>query len=219
MENDEVIDHQDVEQEQVDVSQEVDNLIDDMQQDVAEDQSGESEQQSKQVPLEALQKERRKRQEAEMNAAYQYQQLQQLQQQYQAPVEEDDDRKYQAATQEELDQKQRQTLQLIEEKIWTAANPEKRKRVDEELKTFLEQRPHLRVAINSCENRYKEAFELMDALTPKQQQQLRQQPVKREAPNSPASVPKAVAMNAAVNVMSMSDKEFSEWRNSQRSRR
>jgi hypothetical protein len=68
-------------------------------------------------------------------------------------------------------------------------------------------------------NRWEEAWELMSALTPKQQQQLKTNPVKRDAPGAPTGVPKAAAINQAVDVMSMSDAEFSTWRQSQRKRR
>ena len=212
---DEVIEHQ---EQEID-TQEVENVVDDMQQDVAEDQEQESEFQGKQVPLEALQKERRKRQEAEMNASYQYQQVQNLQQQ-QAPKEpEDDSYKYQSATQEEVQQSQQETLRIIEEKLWVKANPEKKQRVDNDLGNFLKQRPNLTTAISSADNRYEEAYTLMDALSPRQQQQLRSPQARKEAPNSPASIPKAVSMNATVDIMSMNDKEFREWRSAKQVRR
>ncbi len=84
----------------------------------------------------------------------------------------------------------------------------------------MKQRPNLASAIDQATNRYEEAYTLMEALTPKQQQQLKQstQP-KKEAPNAPGGVPKAAAMNEAVDIMSMSDAEFSTWRQSKKKRR
>ena len=83
---------------------------------------------------------------------------------------------------------------------------------------FLKQRPHLAAAIDLAPNRYEEAFELMDKLSPKQKQTLREAPPKpkKEAPNAPGSVPKAAALNEAVDYMKMSDAEFNAWRQEKR---
>jgi hypothetical protein len=116
-------------------------------------------------------------------------------------------------------------LRVVEEKLWIKANPEKYERVNEFLPKFLKQRPNLASAINLAANRYEEAYELMDKLSPKQEQQIRrassQTPpqIKKEAPNSPGSIPKGAALDAAVDVMTMSDKEFAEWRQSKKQRR
>lgn len=59
----------------------------------------------------------------------------------------------------------------------------------------------------------------MEAFNPKFKPQVKEQAPKKVAPNAPASVPKAAALNEAVDVMKMSDAEFSEWRKSQKRRR
>jgi hypothetical protein len=62
----------------------------------------------------------------------------------------------------------------------------------------------------------------MNALTPKQQEKLKKDSapiIKKEAPNAPGGVPKSTAMNQSVDVMSMSDSEFSAWRQSQKRRK
>ncbi len=60
----------------------------------------------------------------------------------------------------------------------------------------------------------------MEALSPKEQQNIRKPAVpKKEAPNAPTGVPKSASLNQAVDVMNMSDSEFSAWRVSQKKRR
>jgi hypothetical protein len=194
-------------------------VIDQMQQDVAEEAPAQAkEHEEKVVPLSALQKMRKRAQEAELKAQW-LEQQQQRYQQPQAPVEEDTS-KYESATREDLSRAQEESIRVIEERLWIKQNPEKFEKVNEYLPQFLKQRPNLASAINSASNRYEEAYELMDKLTPKQQQQIK--PIstpKKEAPNAPGGVPKAAALNQAVDVMSMSDSEFNAWRQAQKKRR
>ncbi len=192
-------------------------VVESMQQDVAETPQPEvKEQEEKRVPLSALQKERKKRQELEMQIEWERQQRSQAQQ---LPKEEEDTSKYESATKEDLNRSQQEAVRIIEEKIWIKNNPEKFERVNDHLPEFLKQRPNLSYAINSASNRYEEAYTLMEALTPKQQQQLKATPPKKEAPGSPASVPKGAALNQVVDLMAMTDQEFSAWRHSQKRRR
>ena len=209
MENDEFIDHQENDVE-------VENVIEDMDRDHSNEDQEPVESNERTVPLSALQKERKKRQEAEMNASWQQQQLMRMQQTHQEP--EDDSSKYESVTREENAKSQQETVRIIEEKMWIKANPEKYEKLNQYLPEFLKQRPNLASAIDSASNRYEEAYTLMDALTPKQQQKLRTPEPKKNSPNSPSGVPKTVAMNNAVDVMTMNDKEFNEWRNAKRRR-
>jgi hypothetical protein len=55
----------------------------------------------------------------------------------------------------------------------------------------------------------------MEAFTPKAAARL---PERREAPGAPTSVPKAASANKVMDVMSMTDKEYLEWRNTKRRR-
>jgi len=168
-----------------------------------------------QVPLSALQKERRRRQELEQELNWE----RKRQMAQQAPVEEDNSR-YESATKEDLSKTQRESIRIIEEKMWIKANPEKFEKINEHLTEFLKQRPNLTGAIESASNRYEEAYTLMEALTPKQQKQLKTvAPPKKDAPNAPSSMPKATAMNQAVDFGSMSDEEFGKWKRSQIKRR
>jgi len=170
----------------------------------------------KQVPLSALQKERKKRQELELELEWERKRGAQATQQ---PQQEEDNSKYESATREDLGRAQQESIRIIEEKMWIKQNPEKYEKLNEYLPNFLKQRPNLAHAINTASNRYEEAYTLMDALTPKQQAQLKVAPVKKEAPNSPAGIPKSASLNQAVDVMTMSDTEFSAWRKSQKKRR
>lgn len=184
-----------------------------MQQDVAHEPPIEKEPEETKVPLAALQKERKKRQELEMQIEWERQQRANAQ----VPQEEDNNR-YESATKEDLGKVQQEAVRIVEEKIWVKNNPEKFEKINENLAEFLKQRPHLAYAINMSTNRYEEAWALMDALTPKQQQQLKTTSVKKDAPNAPTSVPKAAALNQTVDVMNMSDQEFMAWRKVQKRR-
>jgi hypothetical protein len=212
MSTDEIIDHQEPQVQQDVVPQvEAENVQQETQEAPMESQE------KKEVPLSAVLKERDKRKEAEMNAAYYQQQLEQLQR----PQEpEDDSYKYESVTKEELSRSQAEIVRAVDEKQWERENPEKYKEVISNLPKFLKQRPNLKLAIESASNRYEEAYTLMEALSPKQKQQLKapQQP-KREAPNSPTGVPKAAVLNDAVDVMNMSDDDYLQWRKSKKTRR
>ena len=171
------------------------------------------EQRETQVPLSALQKERRKRQEME-------QELHFLKSQSYAPPppQVEDTSRYESATREDLSRSQAEAVRIVEEKLWIRQNPEKYEKVNEYLPEFLKQRPNLCAAIGTASNRYEEAYILMEALTPKQQQQLKKDVVKKEAPNAPTSIPKAASLNHSVDVMNMSDSDFNAWRKQQKRR-
>lgn len=163
------------------------------------------------VPLFALQKERKKRQELEYEN-------QLLKEQFKSSVPKEDDSQYESVTRADLKQYSLEIERAIEEKSWIKNNPEKAQKVDSNLEEFLRQKPHLAKALKYSPNRYEEAWELMSALTPKQQQQLKPATQKREPPGSPNNAPKAAAMNQAVDVMSMSDSEYLSWRKAQKRR-
>lgn len=169
------------------------------------------------IPLSVAQKLREQKRELELELQWERQRNAQVQQQAQKPVEEDNSR-YESATREEVARSQNETIRAVEERLWIKANQEKFEYINEHLPKFLKQRPNLTTAIELAPNRYEEAFELMDKLTPKQKQQLVKptQSVKKDAPNSPSAVPKAAALNEAIDVMSMSDSEFMKWKQSKK---
>jgi CRISPR/Cas system CSM-associated protein Csm2 small subunit len=165
------------------------------------------------VPLSALQKERRKRQEIE-------QELRTLREERVSKPSEPDDAQYEAATKADLGKARQQIIRDVQENTWIKENPERANEVNEKLAEFLKQRPNLAAAIEGATNRYEEAWELMDKLTPKQKSALKTATVtKKDTPGSPGSVPKAAALNQAVDVMSMTDAEFEAYRTSKRQRR
>lgn len=171
------------------------------------------------IPLSALQKVREKKKELELELQFEKQRNAQLTQAAQKPAE-DDNSRFESATREDLKMSQGEIIRVVEERTWIKNNAEKFEYVDQNLKNFLQQRPNLTSAIRDSANRYEEAYTLMTALSPKQQQQFTK-PVtqKKEAPNSPSSVPKAAAMNESIDLMNMNDKEFADWRASKRKRR
>lgn len=195
------------EQFEAEVEEQIDDVVDDVFQEQPEEPV-------KQVPLSALQKERKKRQELE------YELNQERQQRQQQQREPEEDRSYESATRGDLQNAQNEAVRIIEERIWIKNNPELFEMVKENLPKFLNQRPNLASAINGATNRYEEAYTLMEALSPKQKAALQQkQQVKREAPGSPSSIPKSTAMNQAIDVMTLSDSEYQKWRQDQKRRR
>lgn len=195
----------------------IDTAVDQAIEQSAEDQPAPVQEapQEERVPLSALQKERRKRQEMEQELRWHKEQMMASRQ----PAPEPDETLYEAATKEDLGKAEQKIVRSVEERTWIRQNPEKISDINEKLAEFLKQRPHLASAIENAPNRYEEAWELMDKLTPKQKAALRPAPPKRDAPGNPAGIPKAAAMNQSLDVMTMSDSEFNAWRNSQRKRR
>jgi len=208
---------------EVDTEPQVEEPVEEVSQgDVSEQPEQSTEEQR--VPVSAVQKERRRRQEADAQRQRAEIELQYLKEQYaqQNAPQEEDDSNYETTTRGELKQTVEQTkLQIareIREENWMNNNPEKFEYVKENLVEFLKQRPNLTSAVKDAPNRYQEAFLLMNALTEKQKQELKPQVPKKQAPGSPSSIPKAAAMNQAVDVMSMSDSEYRQWRASKRRR-
>ena len=174
------------------------------------------------IPLSVAQKLREKKKELELELQWERQERQRLlqaQTAQQKPVEEDNSR-YESATREDLSRSQEEAIRAIEERMWIRQNPEKYEMITDQLPQFLKQRPNLASAINLAANRYEEAYTLMNALTPKQKQQLAKETTpKKEAPNAPGGVPKRAALNQVEDVMGMSDSEFAAWRSSKKRRR
>jgi len=177
------------------------------------------------IPLAVAQKLREKKRELELELQWEKQERLRLQQQSSAPAKptEPDNSRYESATREDLTNSRDEIVRIVEEKSWIKNNPEKYEMVNQYLPQFLKQRPNLAGAIQQASNRYEEAYTLMDALSPKQQKQLTKAATpsiqKKEAPNAPGGVPKAAALNQAVDVMTMNDSEYQAWRTAQKKRR
>ncbi len=162
------------------------------------------------VPLHVVQKERKKRQESDQRVKF-------LEEQQAKAAEPEDDSRYESATKEDLGNSENAVIRKVEERIWARENPERYRKINEDLPAFLKLRPNLAPAIESATNRYEEAWELMTKLSPKQQQ-VAQQP-KQDGPGSPSGVPKAAALSESVDLMQMSDEDFNTWRQEKRGRR
>lgn len=206
---------------QVEPEQPIDQIVETAQEEQAEvneaSEPVEQEEPAKKtmIPLTVAQKLREQKRELELEL--QWERQRNAQQAARQPVEEDNSR-YESATREELSKSQNETIRAVEERLWIKGNPEKFEYINEHLPKFLKQRPNLTSAIDLAPNRYEEAYELMDKLTPKQKQALvKPTPApKRQAPNAPGGVPKAAALNESVDVMSMSDSEFRAWKQSKK---
>jgi chromosome segregation ATPase len=200
--------------------EQIDQVLETVEQDQesVDNEITEETQSQKHVPLSALQKERKKRQELEEELKWE-RRAKELQMKQSAPPPVDDSAKYESATREDLFKSQQEAIRAIEEKLWIKNNPEKYERVNDYLPEFLKQRPNLGSAIGAASNRYEEAYTLMEALTPRQQTQLKQTAPKKAAPNAPTGVPKSAALNESVDVMTMSDADFNKWRQAQKRRR
>lgn len=184
-----------------------------------ENERGEAQPKKTMIPLSVAQKLREQKRELELELQWERQRNAQQAAANQKPPEEDNSR-FESATREDLIRAQEESIRAFEERQWIKTNPDKYERVNQDLPQFLKQRPNLASAINQASNRYEEAYTLMNALTPKQQQQLVKTALpKKEAPNAPGGVPKAAALNEAVDVMSMNDTEFAAWRASRKKRR
>jgi len=168
------------------------------------------------VPLSALQKERKKRQEVEQELRWHKEQMMQAKA---APDPDPDESLYETVTKEDLGKFKQQIVRDVAESAWIKANPDKAADINEKLTEFLKQRPNLASAIEAAPNRYEEAWDLMDKLSPRQKLTLKNAPAKKDAPGSPAAVPKAANINQAVDLSQMTDAEFNAWRQSQRKRR
>lgn len=176
------------------------------------------------IPLSVAQKLREKNREVELELQWEKQERLRLQEQVTSSAQPkiEDNSRYESATREDLSKSQQEIVRIVEEKQWIKNNPEKYEIVNEFLPKFLKQRPNLTSAINQATNRYEEAYTLIDALSPKQQKQLSKVEnltAKKEAPNAPGGVPKAAALNQAVDIMKMNDTEYRAWRNSQKKSR
>lgn len=216
--NEEAVEPQEIEP----MDQMVEDALQDHHDEQLEEESGEKvSNEPKMIPLHVAQKLREKKRELELELQFEKQERQRLmalQSQPQAPKEEEEDNsRYESATKADLRSSQDEAVRIIEERLWIKQNPEKYDLVSEHLPKLLKQRPNLASAIDQASNRYEEAYFLMSALTPKQQQQIKKEPVpKKEAPNAPGSVPKAAVLNDAVDLMNMSDQEFAAWRASKK---
>lgn len=195
---------------------------------------------SRQVPLEALEAERRKRQEAEKrNAiledyALRYQQLaEQTSKPKQAEVDEaapDDDDLVNMKKLREVEKKLSKGLTRedltalkrdVSEETFKRANPEAVKQINANLKEILERKPWLAQSIESADNRYERAWEIVQDFGAKPPSPREAQAVSdakkivenSKKPGSPVAVAKSANLNNVDYLRSIAGtQEFRDYR-------
>lgn len=174
-------------------------------------------QEEKNVPLKALQEERKKRQEAEYQSKWLQEQLQATQTQRQQEPADDGDElltkaDYSRMTQSQLAELKRQTL----EESFVSDHPEVIDKVENELPELLKKKPWLAHAINNSTNRYKTAWEVINDYKPKTEVRKRLAE-NQEKPGNASAVSKGGEVSKDFSKMSAS--EFKAYRASVRSKR
>lgn len=194
--------------------------------------AAETEQPARQVPLQALEAERHKRQEAERRAsvleeyALRYQQMQeQLNAKQKVPEESPDDEDL--VNKRELKQFRQQLgkedlAQLkrdIGEEMFREANPGAMEQINTHLKQILERKPWLVQSIESANNRYARAYEIVQDYAPQVAAKTAAvSDAKRivdnaKKPGSPVAVAKSANLSGADYMRSIAGtKEFSDYR-------
>ena len=173
----------------------------------------------RQVPLQALEAERRKRQDLEA----QVRMMQQAQAQQPANDEDDDEFITKAEMKERLKAASQGNRREILEESFCDNNPEALDIINKNLDEVLKRKPWLAQTIDSAPNRYARAYEIVQDYMPKEQT-----PVQRfknskddaqrivdnsKKPNSPVTVAKASQANNTDYLRSIQGKpEFREYR-------
>ena len=181
----------------------------------------------RQVPLEALEAERRKRQDAEAQARAYQELAQRLDSQKTNPKDEDSEEDYESVTKGELKQfYQKLTKEEfaemkrdIAEETFKESNPDKINMINKHLKEILERKPWLADSIQRAPNRYARAYEVVQDYMPQVTQKQKQaSEVKKivensQKPGSPVTVGKSAQMSGADYLKSIAGtKEFRDYR-------
>lgn len=192
-----------------------------------EETADESQQEPKQVPLEALQAERRKRQELEQNF-HNYQELvkkmdAEREQKSKEPDEDEEElvsRRDLKAFQQSLTTEQFSALKReIAEESFKETNPQAIREINSNLKQILEQKPWLADSIEKATNRYARAYEIVQDYKPllagkKAQRDTGQKIVENaQKPGSPASQAKSSQPSGADYLKSIAGtSDFRDYR-------
>jgi hypothetical protein len=184
-------------------------------------ESQEEDQEQKMVPLAALQAERRKRQElAGENQAYK-EMLLRSKQEPQAPVEEEDPNAL--VEKHVLKETTAHTKREILETLYQDMNPEAVQKINKYLGPILEKKPWLASSVDTAQNRYARAFEIVQDYLHlvEEKPQVRQssnndgQRIVQNAqkPRSPTEVGKSARLEGTEYLKSIQGKkEFREYR-------
>ena len=171
----------------------------------------------KQVPLTALEAERRKRQEAEQQAQWLYQQMNAAQAQYQTslPSKDDDEDEYTKEIKDSLRREVQQEFKSYAEQQFLSQNPDATQALQEHLPRILQQKPWLADVIQSAPNRYARAMEIINDYAPRSAPILdskRRIDENAQKPGSAQGVGKTSQLSKLEMLSKMSPKEFSEYR-------
>lgn len=169
----------------------------------------------KQVPLKALEEERRKRQDEARRAKEAEERYWRLQEQLEAakksqePEEDEYTREMKQYVQSVVAQNTRTAL----EKQYLAQNPQCYDAIQNKLPSILEKKPWLAAGIQNAENRYQAAMEIINDFSPKDESQARKRLEENaKKPGNPAQSGKNSNLNHLEALKGMSRKEFSEYR-------
>jgi len=189
----------------------------------------EDNQQTQQPPSEekglkdALIAERRKRQETEAYNKYLQGKMQTFESQFQAKQPEvDDEDEYTKELKRYTEQQIQKGIKQTLENQFLQSNPQileqdpvsGRTWLEEKLEPILRKKPYLAQAIQSAENRYARAMEIIDDYTPKEPSNDTRKKLEENAqkPGSPQGVARSGNLNKVEQLRKMSRKEFSEYR-------
>ena len=175
----------------------------------------------RQVPLEALEAERRKRKEAEaQNKALQDYMLK-SKQTSETAQDEDDEEEY--MTKAEFKKRSFAQKREVLEEAFCSSNPVAVQEINKNLEEIIKQKPWLAQTIENSPNRYARAYEIVQAFKPKEKEELNayksvKTDVKRivensKKPVSTNSISKSSTMNNAEYLKSIAGtSEFREYR-------
>lgn len=188
------------------------------------------------IPISALQRERKKKQEAELRAIKAEERAKLLEEgllergQAHEDLNDNDDEEF--ITRGDYKKREAETVAMIvrqsEEKSWIKNNPDKMEIIEEKFEEFLKQKPHFVSSLEKSNNRYEDAWHLLSSYyrvsDSKKQNATRMNTQRADmpqnmAPQSPAGIPKSAGIDQAVNVMKMTDKEYDAWVGTKKRRR
>lgn len=179
-----------------------------------EQQVTEVKEEKRQVPLDALEAERKKRQDAEYQAKWYQQQMATLQQQQ--PQKQDDEDEYTKQIKAEIRRDISLENQTKVEGQYLAEHPEVAEAIQTKLGPILQKKPHLSYAIQNADNRYAEAIDIIEKYSPKVASDSVKKKIEQNQtmPGSPASTGKSggVSKSEMLNRMRKNKREFSQYR-------
>lgn len=187
----------------------------------AEVENQEEHLEQKMVPLSALQAERRKRQESEAKAQLYQEYLVRAQQEQQQPPQEEEDPTA-LVEKQHLKENTATTKREILETLYQDMNPEAVQKINKYLKPILEKKPWLAQSVDTAQNRYARAYEIVQDYL----HLVEEKPVAKAAnidgqrivqnankPRSPVEVGKSARPEGMEYLKSMQGKkEFREYR-------